>query len=60
MVPLGHSRSGLRGEVHTQPVHTPESWDLAVRIAKGVPGLVGELILQSCRSLRCLLIACQG
>jgi hypothetical protein len=54
LVALGHSRSGLRGEVLAQPVHTPESWDLALRIAKGVPDLVGELILQSCRSSRVL------
>ena len=52
MVSLGHSRSDLRGECLAQPVHTPGSWDLALRIAKGVPGQVGELILQSCRSLR--------
>jgi len=54
MVSLGHSRSDLRGECLAQPVHTPGSWDLALRIAKGVPGQVGELILQSCRSLRVL------
>lgn len=54
MVPLGHSRSDLRGECFAQPVHTPGSWDLALRIAKVVPGLVGELILQSCLSSRVL------
>lgn len=45
MVPLGHSRSDLRGECLAQRVHTPGSWDLALRIAKDVPGQVGELIL---------------
>jgi hypothetical protein len=54
MVSLGHSRSDLRGECLAQRVHTPGSWDLALRIAKGVPALVGELILQSCRSSRVL------
>ena len=54
MVFLGHSRSDLRGECLAQRVHTPGSWDLAQRIAKGVPALVGELILQSCRSSRVL------
>lgn len=33
---------------------------MASSIAKHTPGLVRELILQSCRPLRCLLIACQG
>jgi hypothetical protein len=54
MVSLGHSRSDLRGECLAQRVHTPGSWDLALRIAKGVPALVGELILQSCCSSRVL------